>query len=174
MRIGCGTYGSSAAARAAGSLFNTPRSPGALYAICRRSFVVGWNTTTSPLPNMCTSTVFGSSCGASANGSRIHSTSAGCSNDPTSTPAASRSVERRPAQTTNTSPSTRAPHRRGLHELAAEFAIEVGVPLQHAHLHAVAGEQVREHHAGGAGPDDDDLGITHAAHPTYVIVHSRF
>jgi hypothetical protein len=48
---------------------------------------------------------------------------------------------------------------RGAEELAAELAIEIGVLLEDADRDVVRDELVGEHHPGGAGAGDDDLGF---------------
>ena len=44
--------------------------------------------------------------------------------------------------------------RRGMDRVAAEVAQEIGVLLEHHHLHAGAGEQIAQHHAGGPSSGD--------------------
>ena len=52
-----------------------------------------------------------------------------------------------------------------LQPIAAEGALEVGVPLQQHDLHPSASKQVGESRSGGPRPDDDDASDRHDATP---------
>jgi hypothetical protein len=53
-----------------------------------------------------------------------------------------------------------------LQPIAAEGALEVGVPLQQCDPHPAAGELVGERRSGGPRPDDDDVSDRHDAAPS--------